>query len=254
MFVAEIGILFAIAVAAVLHGMTGMAFPMIGTAALALLMPLPQAVAILALPSLLMSLLVLCRQNHGSFWGQMRFYWQKYRALFVSSVVGSALGVQLLLWLPLAWLYLLMSAVTFYYVLTAFWRPTPVRRADSLWRALGFGFAAGLIGSATNAMSPILLMYLFAHCEDKDEVVKASNVCFLLSKVLQMGLLWQQFADFNAKDGALTLAIALVAMVFLFVGMALRARIGQLFFRRLILGILLVLAIKVGYSGWVLLG
>ena len=53
--------------AAILHGITGMGFPMLGTTALAFIMPLSKVVAPVALPNLLMSLLVLCSNNKKGF-------------------------------------------------------------------------------------------------------------------------------------------------------------------------------------------
>lgn len=50
-------------IASILHGITGMAFPMLGTTSLAFVMPLSKVVALVALPSLLMSILVLCSNN-----------------------------------------------------------------------------------------------------------------------------------------------------------------------------------------------
>lgn len=46
------------AVASLLHGLTGMGFPMIGTIALAMLFPLSKAIAIMAFPSLIMKIYI----------------------------------------------------------------------------------------------------------------------------------------------------------------------------------------------------
>jgi len=48
----------AIILASILHGITGMGFPMIGTVALSLHMPLSHAIVMLAIPCAMMSLLV----------------------------------------------------------------------------------------------------------------------------------------------------------------------------------------------------
>lgn len=86
--------------AAILHGITGMGFPMLGTTALAFIMPLSKVVALVALPSLLMSLLVLCSNNKKGFWQEIVYYLKTYKLLAIGSVVGSILGVKLLLILP----------------------------------------------------------------------------------------------------------------------------------------------------------
>lgn len=104
-------------VAAILHGITGMGFPLLGTSALTFVMPLSKVVALVALPSLLMSLLVLCSNNKKSFWQEIVYYLKTYQLLAISSVIGSILGVKLLLILPISWLFVLMASVTLYYSL-----------------------------------------------------------------------------------------------------------------------------------------
>lgn len=80
--------------AAILHGITGMGFPMLGTTALAFIMPLSKVVALVALPSLLMSLLVLCSNNKKGFYQEIVYYLKTYKLLAIGSVVGSILGGQ----------------------------------------------------------------------------------------------------------------------------------------------------------------
>lgn len=62
------------AVASLLHGLTGMGFPMIGTIALAMLFPLPKAIAIMAFPSLIMNFIVLFTNNTRGVLGEVAYY------------------------------------------------------------------------------------------------------------------------------------------------------------------------------------
>ena len=91
-------------IAGILHGITGMGFPMIGTSALSFSLPLSQAVAIVAIPSLLMSLLVLCSNNKQGIWRELTDYLHQYKLLAITSVIGGIIGVKLLLILPVAYL------------------------------------------------------------------------------------------------------------------------------------------------------
>lgn len=61
-------------VAAFLHGITGMAFPMIGTTALSLAFSLPKAIIMVAIPSLIINIVVLVSNNQGSIGGEIAFY------------------------------------------------------------------------------------------------------------------------------------------------------------------------------------
>lgn len=176
--------------AAILHGITGMGFPMLGTTALAFIMPLSKVVALVALPSLLMSLLVLCSNNKKGFYQEIVYYLKTYKLLTIGSVVGSILGVKLLLILPVSWLFLLMAVITLYYsvngILNVCAKAKNIQVVANNKNMVLFGFLAGIIGGSTNAMSPILLIFLLSETEDKNRIAKASNLCYLLAKIVQI--------------------------------------------------------------------
>lgn len=97
--------------ASVLHGLSGMGFPLLATTALSLAMPLTKTVALLAIPTLLINLWVVFAptqkpaQTHSSSPPTIR----PYLPLIIASVVGGVLGVRLLLFLPTVWLTLLLG-------------------------------------------------------------------------------------------------------------------------------------------------
>lgn len=241
------------AIAGILHGMTGMGFPMIGTAALAFVMPLSEAVAIVAIPSLLMSLLVLLTGNRDGVIRELKFYLSKYKLLAIMSVIGGIIGVKLLLLLPAAYLYLMMALVTLYYaghgLLTVMGQTKPISVPTGPVSMAVFGLMAGIVGGATNAMSPILLIYLFAHSDDKNTIAKASNLCYLLGKVVQIVMLKEQYMAFGAKELGLLGILTLISMAALFIGTYFRQKISPTVFKLLIFGILIVLALKIGQTG-----
>lgn len=196
--------------AGVLHGVTGMGFPLLATAALTLVMPMPKVVALVALPSLLLSLLVISKAPKGKGFDvfasikELGYYAKTYRHLATASVVGSILGVWLLSVLPMAWLLLLMATVTLYYatsgLLALFGKAKPIAIVPNAKNSVIFGFLAGLVGGATNAMSPILLMFLLSQTDDKNRIAKASNLCYLLAKIVQILMLKEQYLRLNAKE------------------------------------------------------
>ena len=151
-----------------------MAFPMLATTSLTFMMPLSKVVALVALPSLLMSLLVLCTHNQKRIGQEIIDYLKEYKLLAISSVIGSILGVKLLLILPISWLYLLMASVTLYYsingLLNIYGKVKPIKVTPNNRNMVIFGLLAGVIGGATNAMSPILLMFLFSQTDDKNRL------------------------------------------------------------------------------------
>lgn len=245
--------------AGVLHGITGMGFPLLATAALALVMPMPKVVALVALPSLLLSLLVVIKVPKGAPFDIKRvakefgYYAKTYRYLATASVVGSILGVWLLSVLPMAWLLLLMATVTLYYAtsgfLALFGKAKPIAIAPNAKNSVMFGFLAGLVGGATNAMSPILLMFLLAESDDKNRIAKASNLCYLLAKIVQILMLKEQYLRLNAKEYGVMGLLALCCVLGLFFGIGLRDKITPNVFKGLIFIVLLALALKIGHLG-----
>ncbi len=240
--------------AAVLHGLTGMGFPLISTPALASAMPLPIAIAMLALPTLLINALVLFGKNtpDTNFIKDTQNTLKRYWLLALSSVIGSIIGVKLLFLLPVSLISLVMAVVIFYYatqgILASMVLVSPLRVPTGTLSMASFGLASGLIGGATNAMSPILLMYLFSKTHDKNDIAKASNLCYLLAKLVQIYMLHAQFASFDASQWQLLLWIALISCLGLAIGLWLRRYISQVFFKNLIYVVLLILSLKIGYG------
>ncbi|MDO4427703.1 MAG: sulfite exporter TauE/SafE family protein, partial [Moraxella sp.] len=178
----------------------------------------------------------------------LKHYW----LLALTSVIGSVLGVWLLFVLPTAYISLMMAAVILYYATQGLFSlhglVRPLTVPTGKLSMAGFGLGSGLIGGATNAMSPILLMYLLSKTDDKDEIAIASNLCYLLAKVVQIALLWQEFARFDMKLWGLMGVITVFSLIGLSVGTALRPKISQQLFKRLIYIILLILGLKIAYS------
>ncbi|HEZ4783008.1 TPA: sulfite exporter TauE/SafE family protein [Neisseria meningitidis] len=238
---------------AILHGITGMGFPMLGTTALAFIMPLSKVVALVALPSLLMSLLVLCSNNKKGFWQEIVYYLKTYKLLAIGSVVGSILGVKLLLILPVSWLLLLMAIITLYYsvngILNVCAKAKNIQVVANNKNMVLFGFLAGIIGGSTNAMSPILLIFLLSETENKNRIVKSSNLCYLLAKIVQIYMLRDQYWLLNKSEYGLIFLLSVLSVIGLYVGIRLRTKISPNFFKMLIFIVLLVLALKIGHSG-----
>ncbi|MCG3362725.1 sulfite exporter TauE/SafE family protein [Neisseria meningitidis] len=239
--------------AAILHGITGMGFPMLGTTALAFIMPLSKVVALVAVPSLLMSLLVLCSNNKKGFWQEIVYYLKTYKLLAIGSVVGSILGVKLLLILPVSWLLLLMAIITLYYsvngILNVCAKAKNIQVVANNKNMVLFGFLAGIIGGSTNAMSPILLIFLLSETENKNRIVKSSNLCYLLAKIVQIYMLRDQYWLLNKSEYGLIFLLSVLSVIGLYVGIRLRTKISPNFFKMLIFIVLLVLALKIGHSG-----
>lgn len=102
--------------AAFLHGLSGLGFPMVITAVLSLSMPLKEAVVWALFPTLFVNLMSI-------FWGaNILSSIKKFWLLTVSAFVGSLAGVKILLLVHQQVLQLLLSTVILLYVVFNFYK------------------------------------------------------------------------------------------------------------------------------------
>lgn len=236
--------------ASLLHGLTGMGFPLIATPTLAFFLPLATSLAVLAIPTLILNAMVVFGGNAKG--NDTSTPTKSYLPLIITSIVGSIIGVQLLFILPIGIINSIMAVVILYYaiqgLLSLFGLIKPLKVPTGTISMASFGLLSGLIGGATNAMSPILMMYLFSKTDDKNDIAKISNICFLFAKLTQIALLWQEFKNFTSSLWLLTFVITVLSMVGIFVGIRLRNKLNPQTFKGLIYIILLGLGIKIGYG------
>lgn len=237
---ADLMVLIFCIIAALLHGISGFGFPMVSTAAISTLYPLSTTVAFVLLPCLILNLFLLNSDRERSFLQALRYYSGQYWGLIISSLIGSVFGVQLLLHLNDGYLKLLMGLFILWYVLDQF-RSQPLRIQASLKNMLLFGLLAGVIGGATNAMAPFLMMYLLSTEHSKTEIVLISNLNFAVSKLIQLLLLYPVMLQFKSEQWSLLGLLTVVSLLGVWAGGQLRAHISQQKFRWLILSLLAVL-------------
>lgn len=231
------------AAAALLHGMSGIGFPLITTSVLSLSHTMQQAVVLTLLPTLLINGISMAGGTHGFVQIVRDYGW-----LAVGSVAGSLLGVRLLLLLPSAPLQLALAVVIMLYIALSL-KPRQWQLPQGGAAALLFGLAAGVVGGATNAMSPVLMMYLLAVSRDQNRIAQAANLCFFLGKLTQLAVLYPHLAALHPADIRVAAYGSLLAVVFLWMGSKLRQRVSYLVFRRLSLLILGVLSLLLFYKG-----
>ncbi|MDO5542021.1 MAG: sulfite exporter TauE/SafE family protein [Acinetobacter sp.] len=236
------------AIAAILHGMSGFGFPMLSTAAVAMLYPLSTAVALVLIPCLLLNIYMLRGDATQSIFGSLYGYCKKYWGLIFSALIGSYLGVSLLLILNEGYLKLAMGVLILLYVADQF-RQRPLQISASLKNMLIFGLLAGVIGGATNAMAPFLMIYLLSTQHSKTDIVVISNLNFIISKLIQLAVLYpviQQFSHIQLKVLAL---ICIISVLMVYIGSLIRKQISQTLFKQIVftlLGFMALYAIAQG--------
>ncbi|NWK52573.1 sulfite exporter TauE/SafE family protein [Acinetobacter sp. SwsAc5] len=238
------------AIAAILHGMSGFGFPMLSTAAVAMLYPLSTAVALVLIPCLLLNIYMLRGDATQSIFSSLYGYCKKYWGLIFSALIGSYLGVSLLLILNEGYLKLAMGVLILLYVADQF-RQRPLQISASLKNMLIFGLLAGVIGGATNAMAPFLMMYLLSTQHSKTDIVVISNLNFIISKLIQLAVLYPVIQQFNHTQLQVLALICLISVAMVYVGSQIRKNISQAVFKQIVftlLGLMAIYAIAQGLS------
>lgn len=240
------------AFAAVLHGLSGFGFPMISTAILSTQYQLSVAVTLAIIPCLVLNVWMLNADPKQSLLYSIRNYSQRFWPLILSSLIGSFIGVKLLLWLNEGYLKLLLGLVIAFYVIDQL-RRHPLQVSASTQNMLIFGLLAGVVGGATNAMAPFLMMYLLSCQLEKTDIVIVSNLSFIASKLIQLFLLYPVLIQIEAHLQFLLLAITLFAVLGVWLGNHFRQSLSQQHFKYLVLALLSLLGTVAIYQGATLL-
>lgn len=239
---------FIFAVGSLLHGITGIGVTLVTTGSLASMYPLQHAIILTILPSFALNLMTWLIGGERSIWGNFTFYLSRYWLLALMSLLGSLLGVKLLMWVDSSYILLLLAAVIAFYVASNALGKKIILPATTPVLIVT-GLIAGIIGGSTNAMSTILLMYLLGSTNDKNTIAKVGNMCYLLGKVAQIIVLRESIVVLPKSDLLLIAVLTTTSIAFLLVGIRLRRYLSQQRFRQLVLLILTVLGIRVGWQG-----
>ena len=224
---------FALLLGGMLKGSLGVGMPLVAVPLLALVLPIPAAVALLPIP------IVVANVWQAFQGGHLRASVRRFWPLLVAMTLGTALGVKALASLESSWLYAIVGAAVVCFSLVGFVRPT-LRLSPAGERLLApvAGLAAGLLGGVSTMYGPVLIMFLTAVRLPKDEFVACIGALYLIAAVpLTVSLI-----VFNVMDAdqllRSSMAVAPVAVGLVF-GRLLRGRINERVFANAVLAVLL---------------
>lgn len=247
---AHLIVLAVFAVAGVFHGLTGIGVTLIATTALASFYPMSHVLVLTVMPCLLVNLVVFLDG------GRIGYYFKQYWLLVLTSFVGSYIGTKLVFIIAQHYLLFGLGLLIISYVLMQFFAikfKKNIQLPNNSTSLVLSGTVAGVLGGATNAMSPLLVMYLLSATEhlpdSKTELIKASNLCYVVGKIAQLIVLWQAMTALPNSDLTLIGIATVVSVVCLYLGFYFRDKISQAQFKKIVLGILLILGIKALLKG-----
>lgn len=225
-------------IAGIIKGCVGMGLPPTAIALMTLVLPLPEALALITVPTVLSNI-------WQGFWGGhlhaiVRRFWILGLAM-TAGVLIAAFGLRQL-GSPLANGVLGVVLAVFAVVALLAWRPHVPRRHE-VWSNPLFGLLSGLMGGITGVAAVPFLPYMQALELNRDELVQALGVLFIcFTAALIIALL--DAGALNLKNaGASTLAM-LPTMLGMWIGQWLRRWVSAEVFRTVFLIVMLGLGLN----------
>jgi uncharacterized protein len=221
-----------LATGATVKGIIGIGLPMVAIPGLALIIGLPQALAVVSLPVL--------AANLWQVW-QFRDAGRGDRVIvpfILVGGVGTAIGTLILVSLPEAWLELALAAMLIAYIALRLLSPEISLSPGTARRgAAPTGLAAGILHGATGISGPIGITFFHAQRPDRPRFIFATGAMFAAFTLVQVPMLG---ATGILGWEALTAGIvSLPAVAFgLWLGNRLARRVDQRLFDRLVLVVL----------------
>lgn len=238
------------AIASLFHGVTGIGVTLIASTALASIYPMPTVLVLTVFPCLVINWLVFASG------GNALYYVRRYWLLVFTSFVGSLIGAKLVFIIAQSYLLIALGLLIVGYVimqLIAGKYQKSIRLPNTTGSLIVSGLLAGVLGGATNAMSPLLVMYLLSVTEHlpnaKTELIRASNLCYVVGKMAQLIVLWQPISTLSSADMSAIVIASVVAVICLYVGFYFQNKLPQALFKKLVLAILFVLGFKALMTG-----
>lgn len=220
----------------VVKGTLGVGLPLVVVPLLSLVVPAPQAMGLLVLPVLLSN--VLQALEGGRFGYAMR----RFAPLIVAQILATLLAIHFSRDLSLKALNGAIALTVISAVVLMLLQPRgEITPRHEVWTGPLVGAVAGAMAGVSSLTGPILITYLMALRLKRDEFVGSISIIYLLGAVpMYAGMLaWGRFGWAEVGWSGL----ALVPMVLgLRMGAAIRHRLSEAVFRRMLLAFLTLLS------------
>ena len=226
----------AFAAGGLVKGTLGVGLPMVTVPLLALVMPSPQAISLVAAPVLV--------SNVWQAWdsGGAPNIWKRFSFMLVPLFVVTLLTVPLTLAMSPRVLNIMLAGALLTAVLLIGFRPTlAIAPRQEAAASFVVGALSGVLGAVSSLMGPIIISYLMALRLPREEFIGSISIMYLVTAVPLYGsMAWY------GKLGLAELAFSVLAMLPMFAGMVigkrLRGHLNEDWFRRGLLAFLVVVA------------
>lgn len=226
----------------VIKGALGVGLPLISVPILSLWLPTGRAIGLLSVP-VLWSNLVQARGGGGRSVEGFAAGWRRFRGLIVAQFIVTVLTVGLTADLPAHYLNVLIASAVFVAVaLMSFQTRLVVAPQHEFGLGIAVGVMAGLLGGASSLTGPVVITYFLALRLPRDEFVRSISLVYLAGSLpIYVAMLW--FGRISWADVGWSILALLPVYLGMRMGQAVRQRLDETLFRRIVLVFLVVVAV-----------
>src|SRR5262245_9142782 len=224
--------------AGLIQGALGFGFPFMATPLIALASDMRTAIIAVLLPTL--STVLVAIFASGSLNATLKRFWM----MPLYMVAGAAAGTSLFVYAPHFPYTLLLALLTLFYLnldRLGLGESLVVRRHERGFGLVG-GLTAGLFEGTANVAGPPLIIYSLALGLTPAMMVPALNICFLIGKTTQLGVL-TAYGGVTPAQWVATLPLVVIAVAGSLTGVRLRNRIDARTYRNWVKRALFVIAL-----------
>lgn len=230
-------ILLAFILGGLIKGTLGVGLPLVAVPLMSLVIPAPNAIALMAVPVLM-----------SNFWqavdsGTAKAHAVRFTPLIIAVMITTLLTVPLTLSLSMRALNVLVaSAVLVAVFLMVFQPKVALSRRQEKWGGPIVGALAGIMGGVSSMAGPLIISFLLALKLPREVFIGSISVIYLFAMVpLYASLAW------HGRLGGFEAAASLVGLIPMFLGMrlgkSLRQHLSEVAFRRVLFWFLGFLAL-----------
>jgi uncharacterized membrane protein YfcA len=228
----------AVIAGAVVKGVTGIGLPLVAMPILASFIPVPQAMALLAAPSIATSVWQMLAGGH------LPAVATRLAPMLAGVTVGVFAAASLLKAIDFRLLSLILGVLVVIYASVLQFRVVlRITPAMERWAGPLAGLLAGLVGGVSMLFGHIFSMYLAGIGLGKDRFVAAVSLCNLVGSVALAAAL-AGYGLFGAQDFAASLAATVIVFGGLLLGQKLRTLASETTFRRILALVLLAIGLN----------
>lgn len=225
-------------VAGVVKGISGIGVPLVGISLLSLLIPVPNAIALLPVPIVVVNVWQVLLS--GGFLGVCR----RFAPLLVAMCVGTVIGTALLASIDVSALLLLIGCMITAFALAELAR-VRIRVPSNFHHVAGgaVGLLGGVLGGLSSIFGPPILMFLMSLQMGKDEFVRTVCSIYLISG-LMLATTLGSFGVAGVQDLKWSALATVPLLIGVVIGQFVRTRVSEAMFRHVLLIMLAIIGLN----------